>query len=100
MKPLLFSCLFIVLTVPVAGCSGCFLPQQPTKIAIQQQADGRYGVVVKDCTPYALSDIKAAQHGCYVENSRFQSMVNPEKILPVSDTSDGKRPTAGSYELQ
>lgn len=94
MKRFALVCFCFASVFSVSGCSARFAPEQPTEIAIVQQAGQPYRVpyrvIVKPCKPYRLSDFEVNQFSCYVENARFQSMVNPEKMLPESELSDNE----------
>ena len=63
----------------------------PTMLSFHENAFGlpamsirylHHEVAVRDCVPYSSTPIRPMTGNCYVENSRFQSMVNPEKMLP------------------
>ena len=68
----------------------------PTMLSFHENAFDRpamtisylhHEVSVADCVPYTSTPIKPMTGNCYVENSRFQSMVNPEKMLPEGAVS-------------
>ena len=46
-----------------------------------------HSVQVAECTPYTSTPLEPMTGNCYVESSRYQSMVHPEKMLPADKVS-------------
>ena len=105
MKPIATVCFCAIVVYSATGCTTRFDPLEPAEIAIVkthvQKSRQRYGVEVKPCKTYKTSSLEAGELNCFVENSRFQSMVNPEKMLPEPKSSAGSPASRdGVYELQ
>ena len=73
--------LIILALVSLTGCDSRFASYQPMEIKITKGQVG-YSVESMDCPPMDITPKGKVYEGCAVENSRFQSMVHPEKMLP------------------
>lgn len=71
----------VIILLLLAGCDSRFAPYDPVTVRITPDERG-YAVQTMDCPPMDITPVGAVYEGCAVENSRFQSMVHPEKMLP------------------
>nr|MDT0250411.1 hypothetical protein [Endozoicomonas sp.] len=70
-----------IILLLLAGCDSRFARYDPITVQITPDKSG-YSVQTMDCPPIDITPVGSVYEGCAVVNSRFQSMVHPEKMLP------------------
>ena len=76
----LFSALSVVMLL--AGCSGRYEPYEEPAFLVTPE-----GVQLPDCESYDLAAMEPAVRGCFIERSRWQMMVHPQKMVPSAGTA-------------